>query len=444
MYVFSDIKPANLLINLKGDVKVSDMGIVRQVDPAIDKNHLVHTYIGTTTYMSPERLDAKDYSYSSDIWSFGMTMLTVSFGRLPRQVEGGRYWTILSNLLEQPSPSLADDDNPEHLWSEEYQHFIALCLRKDPHERPSAQELLSHPFLQQAFPESHDQGSVEKLGVQELDSLLNALCVHLTERRDTPALDVFICLQKPPPQPLPVLLPLPPPGQAVSDSCWHETGSGGGEVSRPPSVPVTAAATVSDTPVSTTLDVFNITVLEALQALLFAEYPCRVLERVRVLRADQLKRGQGGKGRLCILHRFLPSTGGAGAGVGAGTCVGGDMYSSNPGCDKCTFECACHEHSTVDDDMDDIDEDVDRGDGSSKGRDKGCVHNCGCRSSGEGRREGRREGSRSRLAGLAEQLHLPLSMAEHTARKFLQAMRDAEETTAASSSSASSCDEEIK
>lgn len=44
--------------------------------------------------MSPERISGDDYSYSSDVWSFGMMLLATALGRLPFETNKG-YWGVL-------------------------------------------------------------------------------------------------------------------------------------------------------------------------------------------------------------------------------------------------------------------------------------------------------------------------------------------------------------
>ena len=68
-----DLKPANILINNLGQVKISDFGIARNLDPESDKNlqtgeQQAKTFVGTLTYMSPERIGGGEYSFSSDLW----------------------------------------------------------------------------------------------------------------------------------------------------------------------------------------------------------------------------------------------------------------------------------------------------------------------------------------------------------------------------------------
>lgn len=56
-----------------------------------------HTFVGTVTYMSPERINGDGYSYSSDIWSLGMSLLTTALGKLPLETKHG-YWGILHSI----------------------------------------------------------------------------------------------------------------------------------------------------------------------------------------------------------------------------------------------------------------------------------------------------------------------------------------------------------
>jgi serine/threonine protein kinase len=146
-----DIKPSNLLINHHGAVKISDFGIVREMESTMAK---ASTFVGTLTYMSPERISGQEYSYASDVWSFGLSLLTVAIGRYPLQTDGG-YWGLLHSLKDEPSPELPEDE-----FSDVFREFIDLCLQKDPKARPSAKDLLEHPFL---------YGCEEQLEQQERD-----------------------------------------------------------------------------------------------------------------------------------------------------------------------------------------------------------------------------------------------------------------------------------
>lgn len=66
--------------SLAVSVKIADFGISK----VIEQDSPARTFVGTIVYMSPERITGESaYSYPSDIWSFGLAMLTVADGRFP-------------------------------------------------------------------------------------------------------------------------------------------------------------------------------------------------------------------------------------------------------------------------------------------------------------------------------------------------------------------------
>lgn len=76
--VHRDIKPANILLNMDGEAKITDFGISTFVDSTLA---VCHTFLGTVTYMSPERINNKPYSSSADIWSLGLALVELATGR---------------------------------------------------------------------------------------------------------------------------------------------------------------------------------------------------------------------------------------------------------------------------------------------------------------------------------------------------------------------------
>jgi serine/threonine protein kinase len=73
-----DIKPENILL-AQGVPKIADLGIAR----LLDSDALAVTQAGTLPYMSPEILSSEGASYTSDIWSVGVTLYEMVTGRLP-------------------------------------------------------------------------------------------------------------------------------------------------------------------------------------------------------------------------------------------------------------------------------------------------------------------------------------------------------------------------
>ncbi len=89
--------------------------------------------------MSPERITGDDHSYSSDIWSLGLVLVTLARGAFPFARAG--YWDILLAVQESPPPRLPGN------YSTDACDFVACMLQKDPTKRHTAEQLLNHSFI---------------------------------------------------------------------------------------------------------------------------------------------------------------------------------------------------------------------------------------------------------------------------------------------------------
>ncbi|XP_010924452.1 mitogen-activated protein kinase kinase 1 isoform X1 [Elaeis guineensis] len=142
--IHRDIKPSNLLVNHSGEIKITDFGVSAVLANSMGQRD---TFVGTYNYMSPERISGSSYDYKSDIWSLGLVILECAIGRFPyipsEQEEGClSFYELLEAIVDQPPPSAPSDQ-----FSPEFCSFISACLQKDPQERMSSLELLSHPFI---------------------------------------------------------------------------------------------------------------------------------------------------------------------------------------------------------------------------------------------------------------------------------------------------------
>ncbi|KAL5572425.1 hypothetical protein UlMin_022022 [Ulmus minor] len=142
--IHRDLKPSNLLINHRGEVKITDFGVSTIMESTSGQ---ASTFLGTYNYMSPERIIGGEYGYKSDIWSLGLVLLECATGKFPYiPPEGNEGWTnffeLMDSIVSQPPPSAPSDQ-----FSPEFCSFISECVQKDPQNRRSAQYLLTHPFI---------------------------------------------------------------------------------------------------------------------------------------------------------------------------------------------------------------------------------------------------------------------------------------------------------
>jgi serine/threonine protein kinase len=73
-----DIKPGNLLLSSSGHLKISDFGVSSQLSSSMSK---CLSWVGTVTYMSPERIRGDSYSFNTDVWSLGLVLVECALGR---------------------------------------------------------------------------------------------------------------------------------------------------------------------------------------------------------------------------------------------------------------------------------------------------------------------------------------------------------------------------
>jgi serine/threonine protein kinase len=122
--VHRDVKPGNILLSSSGEVKLADLGIctrpgeLRALSYSVD-GEAATAWVGTVTYMSPERLTGCGYSFSADVWSLGIVLAEAAVGRYPyalspasRSAECGgvegrtlQFWDLLDMVVEGPCPS---------------------------------------------------------------------------------------------------------------------------------------------------------------------------------------------------------------------------------------------------------------------------------------------------------------------------------------------------
>jgi tRNA A-37 threonylcarbamoyl transferase component Bud32 len=133
--IHRDIKPENILCdNVTGKLILTDFGLSQMILP----NNKLSDPCGTLDYVAPEVLELGGYGMETDVWSLGIILYLVYYGRLP--------FTGLDDLdtinnIKHKEPIYSDNKNKNA------NDLISKLLDKNPKTRITAHEILSHPFI---------------------------------------------------------------------------------------------------------------------------------------------------------------------------------------------------------------------------------------------------------------------------------------------------------
>ncbi|CAF0974201.1 unnamed protein product, partial [Didymodactylos carnosus] len=142
--IHRDIKAGNILLTEDAIVKLglcfekySDFGSASFISPA-------NSFVGTPYWIAPEVILAMEngqYDGKVDIWSLGITCIELAERRPP--LFSMNPMSALYHIAQNEPPTLSEPDS----HTVDFVSFIDMCLQKAPSDRPTANELLTTPFI---------------------------------------------------------------------------------------------------------------------------------------------------------------------------------------------------------------------------------------------------------------------------------------------------------
>lgn len=133
--IHRDIKAANLFMMQDFEtIKLGDLNVAK-----VAKNDVARTQIGTPYYLAPEIWKNEVYSYKCDVFSLGCVLYEMAALKVPFEASTlpDLYKKITQGIISKIPGSYSDD-----LYS-----VIKLCLKVDPRQRPTVEELLNNPIV---------------------------------------------------------------------------------------------------------------------------------------------------------------------------------------------------------------------------------------------------------------------------------------------------------
>ncbi|KAG2600061.1 mitogen-activated protein kinase kinase kinase 17-like [Panicum virgatum] len=132
--VHGDVKARNVVIGADGRARLTDFGCARPADSARPLG-------GTPAFMAPEVARGEEQGPAADVWALGCTIVELATGRAP--------WSDMDDLLAAVHRIGYTDAVPEvPAWlSAEARDFVSCCFERRASARPTAAQLVAHPFV---------------------------------------------------------------------------------------------------------------------------------------------------------------------------------------------------------------------------------------------------------------------------------------------------------
>ncbi|MFO8058408.1 MAG: serine/threonine-protein kinase [bacterium] len=147
--VHRDVKPGNIMISSRAEVKLMDFGIVRERDSDLTKTG---AFLGTPSYMSPEQLLGDEVNPPSDIFSLGVVLYEILAGEKPFKADSDSTLSKKVRTEKQKKLRSLNREVPRRL-----QAVVNKCMNKKPEKRFQGGEELARALQKCMGSRSRDE-----------------------------------------------------------------------------------------------------------------------------------------------------------------------------------------------------------------------------------------------------------------------------------------------
>lgn len=139
-YVFRDIKPANIMLDWSGSIKLVDFGLAkRRSNNEMEKIE----FVGTPGYMAPEIIRGNpvgNFEYAIDFWAMGVTLYNIMSGKLLFMTTSADVDVITSRIC-------TEEISIDNIHNKDAKDLILALLNENRETRIDAMGMKKHPFF---------------------------------------------------------------------------------------------------------------------------------------------------------------------------------------------------------------------------------------------------------------------------------------------------------
>ncbi|KAJ3147523.1 hypothetical protein HDU89_005346 [Geranomyces variabilis] len=144
--IHNDIRADNILLGDHGEIRLTGLRQMISLSQGGQFVESVFSIVGDNIEWAAPEVIAQNSNYDekADIYSLGITAMELAYNKTP--FDDWPPLKVLLSKLEFPCPAILS----EKVLSRDFYRLVNACIQKDPSLRPSAHELLEHPFLKLA------------------------------------------------------------------------------------------------------------------------------------------------------------------------------------------------------------------------------------------------------------------------------------------------------